>query len=209
MQSNSAAEQGGRYHDRNDCGGHDSEFDPADIRWLGTNHPLRDSGSQVLSPLGGNAVRRHIRAMLRLGLVRARRFVQPQHHSLHLAGVEGTIVGVLGKQLVNGLVQFRRAIRHEVADSGRLAPQMLLEQLGEIVTDKLDEFFPRVMDIAFTRFMEEQLDKIEEQHLDWVGVRILVVITLRPKDERPLSTAAGKQQVDFKILDCWYGSKSD
>jgi DNA topoisomerase-1 len=42
--------------------------------------------------------------------------------------------------------------------------------LGEIVTDKLDEYFPRIMDIAFTRFMEEQLDKIEEQHLDWLGV---------------------------------------
>jgi len=42
--------------------------------------------------------------------------------------------------------------------------------LGEVVTDKLSEFFPRVMDIAFTRHMEEQFDKIEEQHLDWQGV---------------------------------------
>jgi DNA topoisomerase-1 len=42
--------------------------------------------------------------------------------------------------------------------------------LGEVVTDKLEECFPRVMDIAFTRHMEEQLDKIEEQHLDWVEV---------------------------------------
>ena len=42
--------------------------------------------------------------------------------------------------------------------------------LGEIVTDKLEECFPRVMDIAFTRHMEEQLDKIEEQHLNWVDV---------------------------------------
>jgi len=42
--------------------------------------------------------------------------------------------------------------------------------LGEVVTEKLSEYFPRVMDIAFTRFMEEQLDKIEEHHLDWVGV---------------------------------------
>ncbi|MBM4102763.1 MAG: type I DNA topoisomerase [Planctomycetes bacterium] len=43
-------------------------------------------------------------------------------------------------------------------------------QVGEIVTDKLDEFFPQVMDVAFTRHMEEQLDKIEDQHLDWVKV---------------------------------------
>ncbi len=42
--------------------------------------------------------------------------------------------------------------------------------LGEIVTDKLNEYFPRVMDVAFTRHMEEQLDKIEEQHLDWIKV---------------------------------------
>lgn len=42
--------------------------------------------------------------------------------------------------------------------------------IGEVVTDKLDEFFPQVMDVAFTRHMEEQLDKIEEQHLDWVSV---------------------------------------
>ncbi|GAH84402.1 unnamed protein product, partial [marine sediment metagenome] len=42
--------------------------------------------------------------------------------------------------------------------------------LGEIVTDKLNEFFPKIMDIAFTRYMEEQLDKIEEHHLDWLGV---------------------------------------
>jgi len=42
--------------------------------------------------------------------------------------------------------------------------------LGEIVTDKLNEYFPKIMDIAFTRYMEEQLDKIEEQHLDWLGV---------------------------------------
>jgi len=42
--------------------------------------------------------------------------------------------------------------------------------LGEIVTDKLDEYFPKIMDINFTRYMEQQLDKIEEQHLDWLGV---------------------------------------
>ncbi len=42
--------------------------------------------------------------------------------------------------------------------------------LGEIVTDKLCEFFPKLMDINFTRHMEEQLDKIEEQHLDWISV---------------------------------------
>jgi DNA topoisomerase I len=42
--------------------------------------------------------------------------------------------------------------------------------VGEVVTDKLNEFFPKIMDMAFTRYMEEQLDKIEEQHLDWQNV---------------------------------------
>ena len=42
--------------------------------------------------------------------------------------------------------------------------------LGEVVTDKLSEYFPRVMDVAFTRQMEEQLDQIAEQHLEWTGV---------------------------------------
>jgi DNA topoisomerase-1 len=42
--------------------------------------------------------------------------------------------------------------------------------LGEVVTNKLNEYFPKIMDIAFTRQMEEQLDQIEDQHLDWVRV---------------------------------------
>jgi DNA topoisomerase I len=42
--------------------------------------------------------------------------------------------------------------------------------LGEVVTDKLEQYFPVIMDVAFTRYMEEQLDKIEESHLDWVAV---------------------------------------
>jgi len=42
--------------------------------------------------------------------------------------------------------------------------------LGEVVTDKLNQYFPKIMDIAFTRYMEEQLDKIEEQHLEWTSV---------------------------------------
>ncbi|MCK4752741.1 MAG: type I DNA topoisomerase [Planctomycetes bacterium] len=42
--------------------------------------------------------------------------------------------------------------------------------LGEVVTDKLNEYFPKIMDIAFTRYMEEQLDKIEEHDIEWVSV---------------------------------------
>ncbi|MDD5135610.1 MAG: type I DNA topoisomerase, partial [Phycisphaerae bacterium] len=52
----------------------------------------------------------------------------------------------------------------------QLDRQFHTTDIGEVVTEKLDEYFPRIMDMAFTRHMEEQLDKIEEQHLDWVGV---------------------------------------
>lgn len=42
--------------------------------------------------------------------------------------------------------------------------------LGEVVTDKLNQFFPNIMDIAFTRHMEQQLDEIEEHHIEWLKV---------------------------------------
>lgn len=42
--------------------------------------------------------------------------------------------------------------------------------LGEVVTDKLVEGFPRLMDVGYTREMEAELDKIEEQHIDWVDM---------------------------------------
>ncbi|MBX3318064.1 MAG: type I DNA topoisomerase [Phycisphaeraceae bacterium] len=40
--------------------------------------------------------------------------------------------------------------------------------LGEVVTDKLVEAFPKIMDVGYTREMEQELDKVEEEHLDWV-----------------------------------------
>jgi DNA topoisomerase I len=42
--------------------------------------------------------------------------------------------------------------------------------LGDVVTEKLNEYFPMIMDISFTRDMEKRLDDIEEQHLDWQKV---------------------------------------
>ncbi|MGE4286540.1 MAG: type I DNA topoisomerase [Phycisphaerae bacterium] len=42
--------------------------------------------------------------------------------------------------------------------------------LGIVVTEKLEEFFPEIMNVAFTRQMELNLDSIEEKHNDWVGV---------------------------------------
>lgn len=40
--------------------------------------------------------------------------------------------------------------------------------LGEVVTDKLVEAFPRIMETGYTRLMESELDKVEEEHLDWI-----------------------------------------
>jgi DNA topoisomerase I len=42
--------------------------------------------------------------------------------------------------------------------------------LGEVVTDKLIEGFPKIMDVGYTREMESELDKVEEDHLDWIDM---------------------------------------
>ncbi len=42
--------------------------------------------------------------------------------------------------------------------------------LGEVVTDKLIEGFPKLMDLGYTRYLEEELDKIEDEHLDWIDM---------------------------------------
>jgi len=39
--------------------------------------------------------------------------------------------------------------------------------LGEVVTTKLIDAFPRLMDVGYTREMEAELDKVAEQHADW------------------------------------------
>ena len=40
--------------------------------------------------------------------------------------------------------------------------------LGEVVTDKLVEAFPKIIEVGYTREMEAQLDKVEEEHIDWI-----------------------------------------
>ncbi|MCP4496369.1 MAG: type I DNA topoisomerase, partial [Phycisphaeraceae bacterium] len=39
--------------------------------------------------------------------------------------------------------------------------------LGEVVTDKMVEAFPRLMDFGYTRDLEKRLDAIEEEHVEW------------------------------------------
>lgn len=43
-------------------------------------------------------------------------------------------------------------------------------ELGIKVTEKLNEFFPKIMDFSFTSEMENNLDKIEEAKEIWQGV---------------------------------------
>jgi DNA topoisomerase-1 len=50
----------------------------------------------------------------------------------------------------------------------QLERRLFATDLGEVVTDKLIEAFPRIMDLGYTREMELELDKVEEEHLDWV-----------------------------------------
>ncbi len=49
----------------------------------------------------------------------------------------------------------------------QLSRRFYATDLGEVVTDKLIEGFPRLMDLGYTRQMEEQLDLIEEKHKNW------------------------------------------
>ncbi len=50
----------------------------------------------------------------------------------------------------------------------KLSNRFHATDLGEVVTDKLTEAFPRIMDVGYTREMEDELDAVEEQHHDWV-----------------------------------------
>ena len=65
------------------------------------------------------------------------------------------------------------AIIQTIQDRGYIEQQdrrLYATDLGQVVTEKLIEHFPKIMDVKFTSFMEDELDKIEEAHLDWVHV---------------------------------------
>jgi len=85
---------------------------------------------------------------------------------------EASLVKALEKEGV-GRPSTYAAIISTIQDRGyveKTDKKFFATDLGEVVTDKLNEYFPKIMDIAFTRYMEEQLDKIEEHHADWLGV---------------------------------------
>jgi len=85
---------------------------------------------------------------------------------------EASLVKALEKEGI-GRPSTYAAIISTIQDRGdveQINKKFFATDLGEVVTNKLNEYFPKIMDIAFTRYMEAQLDKIEEQHLDWLGV---------------------------------------
>ena len=85
---------------------------------------------------------------------------------------EASLVKALEKEGV-GRPSTYATIISTIQDRGYVEKQekrFFATDIGEVVTDKLNEYFPTIMDIAFTRYMEEQLDRIEEQHIDWLGV---------------------------------------
>jgi DNA topoisomerase-1 len=85
---------------------------------------------------------------------------------------EASLVKALEKEGV-GRPSTYAAIISTIQERGYVEKQekrFFATDIGEVVTDKLNEYFPKIMDIAFTRYMEEQLDRIEEHHVDWLGV---------------------------------------
>jgi len=85
---------------------------------------------------------------------------------------EASLVKALEKEGI-GRPSTYASIISTIQDRGyteQIEKKFYATDLGEIVTDKLSEYFPKIMDIAFTRHMEGQLDKIEENDLDWLTV---------------------------------------
>jgi len=85
---------------------------------------------------------------------------------------EGSLVKALEKEGI-GRPSTYAPIISTIQDRGyveKTDKKFFATDIAEVVTDKLNEYFPKIMDIAFTRHMEAQLDKIEEQNLDWLGV---------------------------------------
>ncbi len=100
--------------------------------------------------------------------------IEPQQHFTKPPAryTEGSLVKALEKEGI-GRPSTYAAIISTIQDRGYVRQQdkkFHATDLGEVVTDKLQEYFPQIMDISFTRYMEDRLDKIEDQHLDWVAV---------------------------------------
>jgi DNA topoisomerase-1 len=107
----------------------------------------------VLPPLGEGEV------LALLELVGAQHFTQPPPRFS-----ESSLIKELEEQGIGrpstyaAIVKTIRDRGYVKLSEGRFVPT----ELGTIVTDLLEESFPRVMDVAFTARMEEELDRIED-----------------------------------------------
>lgn len=111
---------------------------------------------------------------MKVGLALATIALRPEQHFTKPPAryTEASLVKTLEKEGI-GRPSTYAMIISTIQDRGYVEQKekkFFATHLGEIVTDKLSEYFPKIMDVAFTSYMEEQLDKIEEQHLDWLGV---------------------------------------
>jgi DNA topoisomerase-1 len=77
--------------------------------------------------------------------------------------------------------------------------------VGKVVTDKLVEFFPKIMDVKFTRGIEEQLDEVEEAKADWHDVLSAFYSTFQEhmeKAEREMIPNGQAQETDEVCEKC-------
>ncbi|MGB2796728.1 MAG: type I DNA topoisomerase, partial [Phycisphaerae bacterium] len=85
---------------------------------------------------------------------------------------EATLVRELEKQGI-GRPSTYAPIISTIQDRGYVKQekrQFHATDLGEIVTDKLVEHFPKIMDVKFTSHMEDELDKVEEAKVESLKV---------------------------------------
>ena len=85
---------------------------------------------------------------------------------------EATLVRELEKQGI-GRPSTYAPIISTIQDRGYVKQekrQFHATDLGEIVTDKLVEHFPKIMDVKFTSHLEEELDKVEEAKVESLKV---------------------------------------
>ncbi|NLN61666.1 MAG: type I DNA topoisomerase [Myxococcales bacterium] len=101
------------------------------------------------------------------GIQREQKFTQPPSRF-----TEGTLIRELEERGIGrpstyatilSTIQDRRYVAKE---EGKLAPS----ELGQIVTERLVDHFPRILDVDFTASMEASLDQIEEGEQDWVAL---------------------------------------
>ena len=78
--------------------------------------------------------------------------------------------------------------------------------LGEKVTDRLIEAFPKLLDIGYTRYMEVELDRIAKGELDWVkelhAFYVDFAKDLEHAEENMTHAKAETEPADWKCPEC-------